>query len=194
MTTLKMVLAIDQKGGLALKIDDNEKREHVVRPVVTLIPETQTHMVGSPSRFRIQPYGFTESYDFQSVLGACYVESDRLYYTPLADGVEEISLHGAVVTSFQVVEPHPAKPSMVFPVENAVDQAVNAIVSCSAYVGPVGQNYVHVATRWQLSTTEDFDVIVKDFTSSTDLTSTVMEDLSYSTSYWVRCMHIAQLK
>lgn len=48
MSIMKMVLVIDQKGGLSLKIEDNETNEHVVRSTVVLIPETTSHMVGSP--------------------------------------------------------------------------------------------------------------------------------------------------
>lgn len=193
MSTMKMVLVIDQKGGLSLKIEDSETNEHVVRSTVVLIPDTTSHMVGSPSKFRIQPYNFTDTYDFQAVLGNCYAENGMLYYVGLLSGTETITLNGATVTSFQVTDPAPGTPAMVFPAENAINQPVNAVVSCSPYVPPEGQNYVHTATRWQLASDENFTNIVRDFTSATDLTSTVVAGLTYSTSYWVRCMHIAEL-
>lgn len=193
MSIMKMALVVDQKGGLSLKIEDSETNEHVVRSVIRLIPETINHMVGSPSKFRIQPYNFTDTYDFQTALGNCYVEDGKLYYVALLSGTETVTLNGAIVTSFQVTDPAPGTPAMVFPSENAINQPVNAVVSCSPYVPPEGQTYTHTATRWQLASDENFTNIVRDFTSATDLTSTVMTDLTHNASYWVRCMHIAEL-
>ena len=194
MELMKMVIDVDQRGSMSIRIQDEQGLEHRVAPEIVLVSETEVHRVGALSRFRILPYHFTDSYPFQTDLGVLYVEDGMLYYLSSQTGVETIRLDGRAISSFTVELPQLPTPSIVTPSPDSVAPQPTVTVTGSSYSPPAGQSYAHQETRWQLATDANFTQIVRDYTSSIDLTSTVMDGLSYGTTYWVRCMYLAELQ
>lgn len=188
-----LVIQIDQKGGMELQVKKNDQQMKTVRPPLHLYPETETHMTGVVSRFKIYPYHCTEVFQVVASKGFTQIVNGVLHYLPEQTGTETVTINGDAVISFEVVAPQPATPSLAAPIQDAWDVPKDYTFTSSAYVAPEGLNYIHTSTRWQLATDETFTTIVKDFTSTTDLTSTTVTGMLANTTYYMRCMYMAEL-
>ena len=53
MELMKVVIDVDQRGSMSIRIQDEQGLGHRVAPEIVLVSETEVHRVGALSKFKL---------------------------------------------------------------------------------------------------------------------------------------------
>lgn len=143
--------------------------------------------VNAVTQFTITDYSSFKSYTVSFSAGNWTVNEDVIQYTAPATAQQVVmSINGREIT-FEVTTPQPSRPTILSPINGAVNQtqAPDIVGSLYSYNGPL---VAHKDSTWQIATDSEFtNIISQSVDDAVNKTSWIPSvALSANTSYFAR--------
>lgn len=147
-------------------------------------------VVGLAASFKLVNHHFTNDYVLSTTNGTVSRAGDIITYTPSTLGSGGFWVDGSF-HSVTVVADRVGKPSLTFPAEGS-----QSVISTPTLTGTTMsvQNplFTHYWSRWQIATDAAFINLIFDKTSSSELLSIRIPQLTSGQTYYARVMHFGQ--
>ena len=144
-----------------------------------------TVYVGLPATYQITNNDSFNTYNLSASNGSVSAANDVITYTPLIIGTGGFTINGREVV-LTVAEPSIATPSILVPVDGAVDLGPNLLITASSFATVPSGFVSHLNTDWELATDIDFTTVVYSSLADNVNLTAITVSLAANTVFYAR--------